>query len=157
MGNQEVAHMQDRIEKIVELAAPVARVWRALTDYKEFGAWFRVELHGPFVLGQVTTGVTTYPGYEGLRWEGNVVALEPERVFAFEWCPYEHDDGQDFASAPKTRVEFRLEPTKAGTRLTITESGFDKLPDDRRRVDALRSNTEGWDIQARNIAEYVER
>ena len=156
MGNQEVAYMQDRIEKVVELAAPVARVWRALTDHKEFGAWFRVDLKGPFVLGKVSLGVTTYPGYEGMRWEANVVAMEAERLFAFEWCPYEHDDYRDFASAPKTRVEFKLEPTKKGTKLVITESGFDNIPDAKRRVDALRSNTQGWDIQAKNIAQYVE-
>ena len=84
--------MQDRIEKVVELAAPVARVWRALTDHKQFGAWFRVDLNGPFVLGEVSLGVTTYPGYEGMRWEANVVAMKPEQLFAFEWCPYEHDD-----------------------------------------------------------------
>lgn len=149
--------MQDRIEKTVELAAPIARVWRALTDHKEFGAWFRVDLNGPFVLGQVTTGVITYPGYEGMRWEANIVAMDRERLFAFEWCPYEHDDYRDFASAPKTRVEFRLEPAKEGTRLAITESGFDKIPVDKHRVDALRSNTEGWDIQAENISRHVER
>ena len=148
--------MQDRIEKVVELAAPLARVWRALTDHQEFGAWFRVDLEGPFVVGEVSLGVTTYPGYEGMRWEANVVAMETERLFAFEWCPYEHDDDRDFASAPKTRVEFKLEPTKKGTKLVITESGFNGIPDDKRRVDALRSNTQGWDIQAKNIARHVE-
>jgi len=148
--------MQDRIEKVVELAAPVARVWRALTNHEEFGAWFRVDLKGPFVVGETSLGVTTYPGYEGMRWEANVVAMETERLFAFEWCPYEHDATLDFASAPKTRVEFKLEPTKKGTKLVITESGFNAIPDHKRRVDALRSNTQGWDIQAKNIAEYVE-
>ena len=51
---------------------------------------------------------------------------------------------------------FKLEPTKKGTKLVITESGFNSIPDDKRRVDALRSNTQGWDIQAKNIAQYVE-
>jgi uncharacterized protein YndB with AHSA1/START domain len=148
--------MQDRIEKVIELAAPVARVWRALTNHEEFGAWFRVKIDDPFVLGEISRGVTTYPGYEGMRWEANVVAMEPNEVFAFEWCPYGHDDDRDFASAPKTRVEFRLEPTAKGTRLAITESGFNAIPDDQRRVDAIRSNTQGWDIQAKHIAQYVE-
>jgi uncharacterized protein YndB with AHSA1/START domain len=148
--------MQDRIEKVVELAAPVARVWRALTNHEEFGTWFRCALNAPFAVGEVARGVTTYPGYEGMRWEALVVAMEPERLFAFEWCPYEHDDYRDFASAPKTRVEFKLEPTKKGTRLTIAESGFDRIPDDKRRRDALRSNTQGWDIQAGHIARHVE-
>jgi uncharacterized protein YndB with AHSA1/START domain len=149
--------MKNRIEKTIELAAAVPRVWRALTDHREFGAWFRVDLHGPFVLGEVSTGVTSYPGYEGMRWEANIVAMDQERLFAFEWCPYEHDDYRDFASAPKTLVEFRLEPTEKGTRLAITESGFENIPDGKWRVDAIRSNTQGWDIQAENIARHVER
>jgi len=148
--------MQDRIEKIIELSAPPARVWRALTDHKEFGDWFRVDLEGAFVLGQVSRGRTTYPGYEGLKWEATVVAMEPERRFAFQWCPYEHDDDRDGSKAPQTLVEFKLEPTAKGTRLVISESGFAKLPDDPRRIDALRSNTQGWDIQAKNVAAHVK-
>jgi uncharacterized protein YndB with AHSA1/START domain len=148
--------MQDRIEKSVELKAPTSRVWRALTDHEEFGEWFRVKLDGPFVVGEVSRGITTYPGYEGMKWEATVVAMERERLFAFKWSPYEHDDDRDPASAPQTLVEFRLEPTSNGTRLVISESGFDKLPDDARRADALRSNTQGWTIQAKNIAAHVE-
>ena len=43
--------MDDRIQKRIELKAPVSRVWQALTDHREFGAWFRVALEGPFVPG----------------------------------------------------------------------------------------------------------
>src|SRR4051794_5582890 len=64
IGNQEVADMSDRIEKAIELNAPVERVWRALTDHGEFGEWFRVKLDGPFVPGEMSTGHITYPGYE---------------------------------------------------------------------------------------------
>jgi uncharacterized protein YndB with AHSA1/START domain len=148
--------MQDRIEKSIELKAPVARVWRALTNHEEFGEWFRVELDGPFVVGQVCRGKTTFPGYEGMKWEATVVAMEPERLFAFAWCPYVHDDDRDFSKAPKTLVEFRLEATSNGTRLVVSESGFNDLPDDPLRVDALRSNTDGWNLQAANLAAYVE-
>jgi uncharacterized protein YndB with AHSA1/START domain len=148
--------MTDRIEKAIELSAPLARVWRALTDHKEFGIWFRVELEGPFVVGQISRGRTTYPGYEGMRWEAMIVAMEPERLFAFKWCPYEHDDDRDLSQMPHTLVEFRIEPTSTGTRLVISESGFDALPDDKRRLDALRSNTQGWEEQMRSLAAYAE-
>jgi len=148
--------MTDRIEKVIELSAPVVRVWRALTDHKEFGTWFRVELDGPFVVGRISRGRTTYPGYEGMKWEAMIVAMEPLRLFAFRWCPYEHEDGRDFSQAPQTLVEFRMEPTSAGTRLVIAESGFDGLPDDKRRLDAFRSNTQGWEEQMRTLAAYVE-
>ena len=148
--------MTDRIEKVIELSAPLARVWRALTDHKEFGIWFRVELEGPFVVGQISRGRTTYPGYEGMKWEATIVAMEPERLFAFKWCPYEHDDDRDLSQMPQTLVEFRIEPTSTGTRLVISESGFDALPDDKRRLDALRSNIQGWEEQMRSLAAYAE-
>jgi uncharacterized protein YndB with AHSA1/START domain len=148
--------MQDRIEKDIELTAPIARVWTALTDYEEFGAWFRVKLDRPFVVGEVSRGRITYPGYEHMQWEATVQAMEQERLFSFTWCPYGGDRDVDYSDEPTTLVEFRLEPTSTGTRLLITESGFTALPDDERRVDALRSNTRGWNEQAGNIAAHVE-
>lgn len=151
--------MQDRIEKTVELKAPVARVWRALTDHREFGTWFRVALDGPFVVGELSTGQVTYPGYEHLKWEAMVTVMEPERLFAFTWSPYSDNQGpglRDQPDAPQTLVEFRLAPSAGGTRLEITESGFLALPDDPRRLEAWRMNTDGWNEQAQNIAAHVE-
>lgn len=148
--------MQDSIEKIIELKAPVARVWRALTDYKEFGEWFQVNLEGPFVVGEASRGQITYPGYEHMRWEATVQTMEQERLFSLTWCPYGGDPNIDYSNEPKTLVEFRLEATADGTRLNITESGFDALPDDERRVDALRTNTQGWTEQVKNISAHVE-
>src|SRR5262249_26358147 len=70
--------MTDRIEKTVDLTAPVSRVWKALTDHEEFGKWFRVRLDAPFVPGQVSRGRVTYPGYEHLNWEAVVPKMEPD-------------------------------------------------------------------------------
>jgi len=91
-----------------------------------------------------------------MKWEATIVAMEPERLFAFKWCPYEHDDDRDLSQMPHTLVEFRIEPTSTGTRLVISESGFDALPDDKRRLDALRSNIQGWEEQMRSLAAYAE-
>jgi uncharacterized protein YndB with AHSA1/START domain len=145
---------QDRIEKEVIIAAPVSKVWDALTDYKKFGAWFRVKLDGPFKEGEVTRGRITSPGYENLKWETLVIRMEPEKLFAFSWHPNAIDPDMDYSGEPQILVEFHLTPSDGGTRLLITESGFSKLPD-ARRLEALRSNSEGWDIQAQNIADYV--
>jgi uncharacterized protein YndB with AHSA1/START domain len=147
--------MQDRIEKTIELKAPVARVWRALTDHKEFGQWFRVELEGPFAVGEVSRGQVTYPGYEHLKWEATVKAMDTERLFSFRWCPFINPDN-DYSNEPTTLVEFTLEPTPEGTRLSISESGFGALPDDERRVEAFQRNAQGWDAQAENITRHVE-
>jgi uncharacterized protein YndB with AHSA1/START domain len=146
--------MNDRIEKRIELNAPVSRVWRALTDYREFGEWFRVKLEGPFVAGQVSRGHITYPGYEHVKWEAVVQAMEPERLFSFTWHPYSVDPNIDYSKEPSTLVEFRLEKTATGTLLVLTESGFDKIPSDR-RAEAFRRNDGGWTEQMRNIEKHV--
>lgn len=150
--------MQDRIEKRIELKAPVSRVWRALTDHREFGAWFQVSLDGPFVPGEVSRGRITHPGYEHLRWEAVVQSMEPEHLFSFTWHPY--------AAVPKpgaaepatleesTLVEFRLREIPGGTLLLLTESGFDKIPG-ARGLDAFRGNDGGWTAQMKNIERHV--
>lgn len=148
-------HMaDDRIEKRIELKAPVSRVWRALTDYREFGEWFRVKLDGPFVPGQVSHGHITYPGYEHLQWEAVVQKMEPERIFSFTWHPYAVDAKVDYSKEAPTTVEFRLEKTASGTLLLLTESGFDKIPSDR-RFEAFRMNEGGWSEQMKNIEKHV--
>ena len=144
----------DRIERQVELKAPVSRVWRALTDYREFGEWFRAKLDGPFVAGQVSRGHITYPGYEHIKWYAVVQTMEPERLFSFTWPHPKSLDQADYSKEPITLVEFRLEKTEKGTLLRVTESGFDKLPDDR-RAEAFRSNEGGWTEQMKNIENYV--
>ena len=146
--------MGDRIEKRIELKAPVSRVWRALTDSREFGEWFRVKIEGPFVAGQVSRGHITHPGYEHLKWEAVVQKMEPERLFSFTWHPYAIDPKVDYSKEPSTLVEFKLEKIPAGTLLTITESGFDKIPA-HRRAEAFRMNDGGWTQQVKNIETYV--
>ena len=126
--------MSDRIEKTVDLRAPIERVWRALTDVDEFGSWFRVKLDGPFVVGQVSTGHVTYPGYEHLKWEARVTRMEPPRLFAFEWHPYAVDIAVDYSQEPTTQVVFELEDLAEGTLLRVVESGFDKIPASRREL-----------------------
>jgi uncharacterized protein YndB with AHSA1/START domain len=144
----------DRIEKRVDLKAPLARVWRAITDYQEFGQWFRVSLEGPFIAGKTTTGRITYPGYEHLIMKVNVEKIEPQRLFSFHWHPYAVDPSVDYSKEPSTLVEFKLEPIAGGTRLVVVESGFDALPAPR-RDEAFRMNDGGWTEQMKNIEQHV--
>lgn len=148
--------MNDRIGKTIDLKAPVSRVWRALTDYREFGEWFRVKLDGPFVPGQLATGHVTYPGYEHVKWQAVVQKMEPERLFSFTWHPYAVDPNTDYSQEPPTLVEFRLEKIPAGTRLHLTESGFDRIPSSR-RLDAFQRNDAGWAQQMKNIEAHVAK
>jgi uncharacterized protein YndB with AHSA1/START domain len=146
--------MGNRIEKRIELNAPVSRVWRALTDTREFGEWFRVKLDGPFVPGQTSRGHITYPGYEHVPWVAVVQKMEPERLFSFTWHPYSVDPETDYSLEPSTLVEFRLQETAGGTLLLLTESGFENIPS-HRRLEAFRRNDGGWTEQMKNIESYV--
>jgi len=146
--------MQDVVEAGISLPAPQGRVWAALTDHEEFGEWFRARLDGPFSAGQSVTGHVTYPGFEHLRFEAWVVALERPRRFAFRWHPYAVDPSRDYSGEKTTLVELLLEPEGEGTRLTVRESGFNLLPAGR-QASALRMNDEGWRIQMQNIATYL--
>ena len=121
-------NMEDRIEKRIELKAPVSRVWRALTDHREFGEWFRVKLDGPFVPGQISRGQITYPGYEHVKWEAVVQKMEPERLFSFTWHPYAIDPKIDYSKETPTLVEFRLEKTASGTLLRAHRVRFRQDP-----------------------------
>jgi len=147
--------MDDRIEKRIELKAPIARVWRALTDHQEFGQWFGVKLTAPFVPGQKSRGNITYPGYEHVVMEVVVQKMQPERLFSFTWHPYAIDPKTDYSKETPTLVEFRLEPTAAGgTLLSVTETGFENLPA-HRRPDAFRMNVSGWAEQMTRIERHV--
>lgn len=148
------AVVTDRIEKQVVLRAPRARVWRAVTDAAEFGAWFGVRLEGPFTEGAAVRGQITYPGYEHLTMELIVERIVPEGYFAFRWHPNATDPAVDYSAEPTTLVEFRLEDAPEGTRLTIVESGFDRIPL-ARRADAFRKNDAGWTVQAVNVERHV--
>ena len=148
--------MQDRIEKRVELNASVERVWRALTDHQEFGAWFQVNLESPFRIGEVTRGQVTYEGYEHLEWEATVQAMEPKTYFSFSWSPGSGDPEDVDSEEPETLVEFKLEATSSGTSLIVSESGFSAIADGKRREEAFLRNSDGWAIQIANIAAYVE-
>lgn len=146
--------MANSVEKSIEIKAPVSRVWRALTDYREFGEWFRVKLEGPFVPGQIARGQITHPGYEHVTMEVTVQKMQPERLFSYTWHPYAIDAKTDYSQETPTLVEFTLEPTATGTLLRVTESGFDKIPS-HRRLEAFRMNDGGWTQQMKNIESHV--
>ncbi len=167
---------QDRIEKQVTLRAPVARVWQAITDAREFGRWFGVQLNGEFRAGAAITGsfgagIDEARIIEAQKRRGltpskvkipepnslfcTVERIEPQRYFSFRWIPYGVDAEVDPHNEPTTLVEFRLEPVSEGTHLTIVESGFEHVPPQRRER-AFRMNDGGWAAQVDNIKKHVE-
>lgn len=146
--------MQNEIIKSIDLKCPVDRVWRAIKDYREFGEWFRVKIDGPFIAGQNSHGNILCKGYEHLRWNVSVKEIVPQSLFSFTWHPYAVDPNVDYSLESPTLVEFRLEKIADGTRLTVTESGFGKLPQ-HRYAEVMRMNEQGWTQQMKNIENHV--
>jgi uncharacterized protein YndB with AHSA1/START domain len=144
----------DRIEKETFLRAPRTRVWKALTDARQFGEWFRIDLRGAFVPGARVSGNLLAKGYEQVTIDFDVERIDPETYFSYRWHPGAVDPTVDYSAEPTTLVEFRLEEVDGGTRLTTVESGFDRLPVPR-RTDAFRMNDGGWNGQLKKLETYV--
>jgi uncharacterized protein YndB with AHSA1/START domain len=144
----------DRIEKTVILRAPRSKVWRALTDSAQFGQWFGAKVDQPFTPGRRIRGPVTIPEYTHLTFEVDVERMEPERLFSWRWQP--GGDPDIDPAEPTTLVVFQLEEVPEGTRLTVTETGFDRIPV-ARRGKAYRENDEGWTGQIENLRNYLAR
>ena len=144
----------DRIEKTIVLRAPRSRVWRALTNSQEFGAWFGAKFDGPFKPGQRIEGRITSPGYEHLAMVFAIERMDPQTLMSYRWHPGAVDPAVDYSSEPTTLVEFHLEDVAGGTELRIVESGFDRIPP-ARRAEAFRMNDDGWAAQLENIERHV--
>jgi uncharacterized protein YndB with AHSA1/START domain len=144
----------DRIERKVVIRAPRSRVWRAITNAEEFGAWFGVTLAGAFVPGARVEGRITTPGYEHVVLRITIERVDPEHLFTYRWHPHAVEPGVDYSGEPTTLVEFRLKEVAGSTELSIVESGFDRIPLER-RAKAFRMNDQGWAEQITNLERYV--
>lgn len=146
--------MADRIEEATHIEAPIQRVWEAISDHRQFGEWFRVAIDEPFEAGKTSTGHITHPGFEHVRWNADVVAIEPPHRFSFRWHPYAIDPDVDYSNEPTTLVELMLSERDGGTEVRVVESGFDCIPA-HRRDEAFRMNSNGWAAQMKNVREYL--
>jgi uncharacterized protein YndB with AHSA1/START domain len=156
---------RDRIEKQVVLRAPLDRVWRAISDSREFGRWFGVRVDGPFVAGTSVTATITgtivddevaemQRPHTGATATWQIVAVEAPRRFAYRWHPFAVESSVDYSAEPTTLVEFTLSETPDGVLLRIVESGFDAIPQ-ARRAEAFEANSGGWAKQTELVRKYL--
>ena len=147
--------MEPRIERALFAAAPRDRVWRALTDPAEFGAWFCATADGPFVPGARVRMTSTHPSCPGLHFTIAIHEVAPPRSFSWRWHPGAQQPPEG-SGAPTTHVEFRLEEERGGTRVTVTESGFEAIPPERRAA-VFQENSQGWEEQMASLSRYLAR
>jgi uncharacterized protein YndB with AHSA1/START domain len=138
----------DRIERVMDIAHPPAKVWAALTTAEGLGSWF----------GNEATIDLRPGGAAQLRWTGEnqtanlrVERVEEPTVFGFTWNIY----GLPEDDPRRTYVEFTLEPVGAGTRLTMVETGFAQLPADAHSK-AFGGNSQGWVSELGELVEYLD-
>ncbi|HJR73349.1 MAG TPA: SRPBCC family protein [Luteimonas sp.] len=155
----------DRIVKQILLKAPRERVWRAISDAQQFGAWFGMAFDAPFAPGAKITGkivptqvdpevAKSQEPYAGKAFDFTIDRIEPMDLFSFRWHPYAVDPDTDYSKEPMTLIVFELNDEDGGTRLTITESGFDSIPL-ARRAEAFAANEGGWEAQTTLIQRYL--
>jgi uncharacterized protein YndB with AHSA1/START domain len=137
----------DRIERVVEIAHPPAKVWAALTTAEGLGTWF----------GNQATIDLRPGGAAQMKWDNGhtaelrVARVEEPTVFGYTWHIY----GLPEDDPRRTYVEFTLEPAGAGTRLTVVETGFAQLSDEDHRA-AFDGNVNGWASELGELVDYLD-
>jgi uncharacterized protein YndB with AHSA1/START domain len=137
----------DRIERTLEVAHPPGAVWAALTTAEGLGTWFGNEATIDLRPG----GSARVSWTDGPTAHLRVERVEEPQVFAFTW----HIHGLPEDDPRRTYVEFTLEPVRAGTRLTVVETGFAQLPPDAHRT-AFDGNTRGWASELDELVDYLD-
>ncbi len=144
-----------RIDRSIELEAPPDRVWRALTVAEELSAWFQVTIEGAIAPGSEVWMTSVHPQHAGQRFRVRFIELVPPRRLVWEWHPGEVDPSVDYSREPRTRVTFTLERSGSGTRLNVSETGFDEISL-ARRAKVYRDNSQGWPEVLVWLKAYVE-
>jgi uncharacterized protein YndB with AHSA1/START domain len=145
----------DRIDRTIEIQAPPDRVWRALTSAADLSAWFQVTIEGDIMPGREVWMTSLHPGHAGQRFRVRFIEMTAPRRFVWEWCPGAVDPDVDYDREPRTTVTFTLEPSGQGTRLSVSETGFDAISL-ARRAKVYDDNSQGWSTVLVWVQQYVE-
>ncbi|HLJ49426.1 MAG TPA: SRPBCC family protein [Bryobacteraceae bacterium] len=144
-----------RIDRSIDIKAPRERVWRALTTTRELSAWFQVAVEGEIATGQEVWMTSTHPEHAGVRFRVLFVEMTPPERFVWQWHPGAVDPNVDYSKEPRTTVTFTLEPISTGTRLSVSETGFEGVALER-RAKVYKDNAGGWAEVVTWIQKYVE-
>jgi uncharacterized protein YndB with AHSA1/START domain len=144
-----------RIDRTIEIKAPPERVWRALTSAAELSAWFQVTIEGEITPGNEVWMTSVHAQHSGQRFRVRFAEMTPPQRFVWQWYPGAVDASVDYSREPRTTVTFTLEPSAAGTRLTVAETGFDRVSL-ARRAKVYDDNSQGWTEVLGWVQRYVE-
>jgi uncharacterized protein YndB with AHSA1/START domain len=146
-----VDHDALTVRRTIRIAAPVEKVWRAVTEPERISQWFgRTVLLGDSVGAE---GTITWP--DGPAIPIRVEEMDPPRMVSYRWRNDETDAAlaEDLDAGPSTVFTFTIEPVDGGTQLTVVETGFATLTDP---AGALESHREGWDGELDKLVALLE-
>ena len=139
----------DRIEREIDIDAPIEVVWQVITEPEHITGWFTDSAE-----------LDARPGGDGrFGWETMTVVnlrverLDPPHFFSFRW---QHPDGESPTEANAPLVELSLEARGGSTRLRLVESGIDALArSDEERETYFTEHTRGWAVIVERLREYA--
>jgi len=138
-----------KIERSVVIKADQARVWKALTTPAQIAKWFEVFEFEHLEAGQpIRFSWEPNDSVDFHETFGEIAIVEPMSRFGYRWRIAPPDPTM-------TLVVFDLETVPSGTKVTVTETGFEALPDSQREK-RFNDNTGGWDAMIKSLATYVE-
>jgi uncharacterized protein YndB with AHSA1/START domain len=147
---------EHRIDRSITIKASPERVWRALTTPAELSAWFKVQIEGELAPNTEVWMTSTHAGYEGQRFHVRIVELSPPHRLVWQWHPGEVDPNVDYSREPRTTVTFALEPVAGGTKVNLSETGFDAIAL-ARRAKVFADNSQGWAEVLGWLQQYAEQ
>jgi uncharacterized protein YndB with AHSA1/START domain len=134
------------VERSIWIAAAPARVWRAITEADQIMQWW-----GDYwEISALEVGAAIKFGDPNDLMLAKVAVVDPPRRFTIEWPPQEQ-----YHSIAMT-TSYLLEEENGGTRVTVTETGFEALPEDIRRT-RFEQTAKGYETVIRNLKDYLER
>ena len=133
------------VERIIWIAAPRERVWRALTDGQQIEAWFSPGQ--PWEVSALEPGGTVVWHAEGEDALHVIQVVDPPRHFAYRWEP----------APPETPLTttYLLEEENGGTRLTVRETGYEQVPAELRQK-RMQGSQDGYDNVLADLKRYLE-
>jgi uncharacterized protein YndB with AHSA1/START domain len=142
------------IRKKAVFDVPAARIWRALTTPAEFSRWFGVVMQGSFKPGERIRMTSTHRGHEGVSFDVWIEDVEPPRLLTWRWHPGSAVPAPGETSAPKTLVLFKIRDIPQGSELTISETGFDTVPEEIRAA-IVEDHSKAWEFHLKSLAQHV--
>ncbi len=135
-------HISDTIERALVLPATRSTVWqKSFATPEALASWFPERIDGSFELGGTYTMI-----WGEFQCQCRLVEHIESESFVYQWHPGAACEISKYPEDQLSTVRFTLSDHPEGTQVLMVESGFMRIPEDR-RVNAFTENNGGWDSE----------